>query len=92
MVKDAISINKKDNVATAIRDLPLHTTVSVGDKGNQRKVKLIQLIPFGHKFALTSIPEGGSIIKYGEVIGVATQKIESGEHVHIHNVRSDRGR
>ena len=32
------------------------------------------------------IEEGGSIIKYGVRIGIATTEISKGEHVHIHNV------
>ena len=45
-------------------------------------------IPAGHKFALTDIPEGEYVIKYGEIIGRATQKINKGEWVHTHNVKS----
>jgi len=32
------------------------------------------------------------ILKYGEVIGEATKDIKVGEHVHVHNVASTRGR
>jgi altronate dehydratase small subunit len=35
---------------------------------------------------------GDSIIKYGEVIGVATREIAPGQHVHVHNLESRRGR
>jgi len=49
-------------------------------------------IRFGHKFSLTRIEAGSDILKYGEVIGSAQQVIEPGEHVHIHNVVSTRGR
>ena len=45
-------------------------------------------IPAGHKIALTDIAEGGKIIKYGEVIGTATCDIQSGDHVHTHNVKT----
>ncbi len=45
-------------------------------------------IPAGHKFALTDIPEGEYVVKYGEIIGRATQKINKGEWVHTHNVKS----
>jgi len=36
-------------------------------------VSLSQTIPLGHKFALRDIDEGEPVIKYGEVIGLATQ-------------------
>ena len=45
-------------------------------------------IPAGHKFALKDINKGEYIIKYGEIIGRATQDIKKGEWVHTHNVKS----
>lgn len=45
-------------------------------------------IPAGHKFALRDIKQGDYVIKYGEIIGKATQDIPQGEWVHTHNVKS----
>ena len=45
-------------------------------------------IPAGHKYALQSIAKGEYIVKYGEIIGRATQDIAEGEWVHTHNVKS----
>ena len=45
-------------------------------------------IPAGHKYALCDIPKGEYVIKYGEIIGRATQDIAKGEWVHTHNVKS----
>ena len=45
-------------------------------------------IPAGHKQALRDIPEGAFVIKYGQIIGRATQNIKAGEWVHSHNLRS----
>ena len=45
-------------------------------------------IPNGHKYALSDIPAGGCVIKYGEVIGRATRDIAKGEWVHTHNLKS----
>jgi altronate hydrolase len=39
----------------------------------------------GHKIARVEIPEGGSIVKFGQVIGYATRPIAAGEHIHTHN-------
>ncbi|HVL21598.1 MAG TPA: altronate dehydratase family protein [Amaricoccus sp.] len=39
----------------------------------------------GHKLARTDIPEGGAIVKFGQVIGYAIQPIAEGEHIHTHN-------
>ncbi len=45
----------------------------------------------GHKFALSDIRKGESVIKYGFPIGVATEDIKKGDHVHTHNVKTGLG-
>lgn len=46
-------------------------------------------LAIGHKLARSAIKPGDKVIKYGAPIGVATLDIAIGEHVHVHNVRSD---
>ena len=51
----------------------------------------------GQKMGLTdkvgkNIDSGENIIKYGEIIGKASKPIKTGEHVHVHNIESTRGR
>lgn len=89
---DAIMIKSEDNVATALHDLKSEeeATISVGEI--QKRMKVIEDIPYGHKFAVINIEMGDHIIKYGEIIGRATQFIEQGAHAHIHNIESLRGR
>lgn len=88
----AIVINEKDNVATAIVPLKTGATVSLAAQGRSEKIKLLSAIPMGHKFALANIAKGADVIKYGEAIGQTTAPIAKGEHVHVHNVVSHRGR
>ncbi len=45
-------------------------------------------IPAGHKIALRDIPQGEYVVKYGEIIGRASEDIAKGEWVHTHNVKS----
>lgn len=45
----------------------------------------------GHKYALRDIAEGENVIKYGMPIGHATKPIAKGEHVHVHNVKTNLG-
>ena len=45
-------------------------------------------IPAGHKYALRPIACGETVVKYGEIIGRATQDIAEGDWVHTHNVKS----
>jgi len=91
-MKKAIVMDKKDNVATLLSDVETADKVHVRTGEEETEFEVREKIPFGHKFALTTIKKGEHIIKYGEVIGRATQDIETGGHVHIHNVESLRGR
>ena len=43
----------------------------------------------GHKIALCDIHDGEDIIKYGYSIGRAVGEIKKGEHVHVHNVKTN---
>ncbi len=45
-------------------------------------------IPAGHKIARRDIAAGEEVVKYGQVIGRATQTIRQGEWVHSHNLKS----
>ena len=45
----------------------------------------------GHKYARRPIAAGENVIKYGMPIGHATCDIAVGEHVHVHNVRTNLG-
>ena len=87
---EAIILDPKDNVATMLGDVDCGNLVSIVSKAGDamKVVRAKQSIPFAHKVALKRIAKDEEIIKYGEVIGVATELIEIGEHVHIHNVVS----
>jgi altronate dehydratase small subunit len=88
----AVVLNPKDNVATALVDLKAGDTLELEVGGEPRTVKLTADVPFGHKFSLFKIEPDSPVIKYGEVIGISTSTINSGDYVHIHNVVSARGR
>ena len=90
--KRAIVMNGKDNTATAVEAINAGTEVVVDIAGQAHAIQVVHKIPFGHKFSLRPIEVGSPIIKYGETIGYATQSIGSGEHVHVHNLESGRGR
>lgn len=91
-MKKALMMNAKDNVATALEDLDKKTPVSVilPSQETLKEVTIKQSIPFGHKLAITGIKRGDRVMKYGEVIGNASQDIENGDYVHVHNVKSNR--
>lgn len=86
--ENALRMTPEDNVATALADLQDGMTFET-DAGT---VTLTTDVPFGHKFALQSIPPEEHVIKYGEIIGEPTEDINPGEWVHTHNCQSTRGR
>ena len=91
-VRKAIIINVKDNVANALVDIKKGDVVKLDIGKRYFKLLIKSNIPFGHKFATKKISKGEKIIKYGEVIGKATNDIDAGEYVHIHNVIGLRAR
>jgi altronate hydrolase len=48
-------------------------------------VVALQRVPKGHKVAVLPIGEGQPILKFGQIIGFASQAIAPGSHVHTHN-------
>jgi len=88
----AIQIETKDNVATITNDgAPLHEVVVFNSQGEIiLNTESEEGISFGHKIAIKPIERGEMILKYGEVIGVASAFIAVGSWVHTHNVESGR--
>lgn len=89
---DALIVNPCDNVATAVRRLPTGEIAHLKAGDRTIDVFLTESIPFGHKFAVNDIARAEKIVKYGETIGLATEDIACGQHVHVHNVEGLRGR
>jgi altronate hydrolase len=71
-----------DDVAVARGDIAEGQPVSADG------ISLIarQAVPSGHKIALRPVLAGQPVLKYGQSIGQATQAIEPGDHVHVHNL------
>jgi altronate hydrolase len=91
MTKLAIRIDPKDNVAMAMERLTAGEVLSVlSDEAHEvDRVTITAEVPLAyHKIALARIDKGDPILKYGEIIGYATARIERGEWVHLHNVES----
>lgn len=90
----ALKVNDKDNVATIFaNDVKEGMAVNIRDKKGNSVTETVRAdIPYGHKVAVKPIRKGEPIVKYGEEIGVATQDIETGDYVHVHNLDSQRAR
>lgn len=93
MRKEVFVIDPKDNVATLVsEDGTKGRRVEAVVDGQTQTFELKDAIRFGHKFAIKVIEKGAQVIKYGHSIGTATRTIQPGEHVHLHNTESNRGR
>ncbi len=80
-----IRLAPEDNVAVAMTALAAGTALPGG-------AAAASAIDAGHKVALQPIGEGEAVVKYGQVIGVASAPIAAGAHVHSHNLVFENGR
>ncbi len=87
MKNNALIVNKKDNVAVALRDLKAKETVIIE---GEARFAVVEDIPASHKLALRDIDAAEEIVKYGEVVGVSVKTIMRGAWVHTHNLESRR--
>ena len=79
-VPDAIRLNPADNIVIALRDLGSGSTVP------GVAAPLAGPVSRGHKIAARAVAQGENVIRYGQIIGVATRPIAAGEHIHTHNL------
>lgn len=92
-MKKVFVIEEKDNVGTNVFQ-PIQKGDSVGTHGVTNAVTVTATgdVPYGHKVALKRIAKGETVYKYGLSIGSALVDIQPGDHVHVHNIESNRGR
>jgi len=92
MLHSTVIVDKLDNVATALRNLEQGESIRIDIGGTKNEIVVKESISQGFKISLENIREGQPVIKYGEVIGLATQNITKGTCVHIHNIEGVKGR
>jgi len=88
--KKAIIMAAADSVAIALDELIPGDRVRIRSLLQKvvGELEVSDSVPYGHKLLVKPVAKGAEVIKNGEVIGVATQPISKGEHVHIHNIVS----
>lgn len=85
--KSAFVSHKEDNVATVIGGAETGERLPLSGFGTGWLADA-ETIPKNHKIALTNIPSGSAIVKYGVTIGRASREILKGSWVHIHCMHS----
>lgn len=84
-MKRYLKINPIDNVCVALEPMVPGDVIDV--EGVQ--VTIVNPVETGHKFAIQPIKNGENVIKYGYPIGHAIVDITAGEHVHVHNLKTN---
>lgn len=80
-----LHIAAEDNVCVATAPLAAGETVAFrGDT-----ITVAADIGRFHKLAVRPIAAGTKVLKYGAPLGSARRDIAPGEHVHLHNLKSD---
>jgi altronate hydrolase len=75
-----LRLNPADDIVIACRELETGTNLI------QENVIVKERIPAGHKVATRAIAAGEPVRRYNQIIGFATQVIQPGFHVHVHNL------
>jgi hypothetical protein len=84
----AILLSPLDNIVVLARRGEAGDAIMFGAAAGET-LRLATALGLGHKVACRRIVAGEKILKYGVPIGSATRDIEPGEHVHLHNMKSD---
>ena len=75
-----IRLHAEDDVVIARVEIPAGTLVT------KENVRAAVRIPAGHKIAVRAVDRGKPVHRYNQIIGFATQAIQPGDHVHVHNM------
>ena len=84
-MQPTIRLSPTDNILVLARGLNGGEEVLIGGVVHVLNTPL----GLGHKIAAHHSASGEKILKYGAPIGSAIAEIQPGEHVHLHNMKSD---
>jgi hypothetical protein len=78
-------LHPDDNILVARRDIAAGEPVEIDGQA----VSMPAAIELGHKVARRALAADTRVLKYGAPIGSMKIAVAPGEHVHLHNLRSD---
>ncbi|QEI14094.1 UxaA family hydrolase [Cellvibrio japonicus] len=84
-VASLILLHPTDNVLICVS--PIHAGDAIVIDGTTLVAPMA--ISVGHKVARLSMSPGDKVLRYGAPIGSITEPVNQGEHVHMHNMKSD---
>jgi (2R)-sulfolactate sulfo-lyase subunit alpha len=84
-ISPIILLHPDDNIVVCVAAILAGETLSID---GQQVVSPID-ISVGHKLARRALKAGDKVLRYGAPIGSMTASAAIGEHVHMHNMKSD---
>jgi len=78
-------LHPDDNILVARRDIAQGELVELDGE----KFSMPAAIELGHKLARRALAADARVLKYGAPIGSMKTAVARGEHVHLHNLKSD---
>ena len=78
-------LHPDDNILVARRDVAMGELVDIDGES----FPMPAAIELGHKLARRALAPETRVLKYGAPIGSMKVAVARGEHVHLHNLRSD---
>lgn len=83
----------KDSVAVVVTEgvkAGQTLTALILDEDRTIEIPCQSDIPLGHKVAMCDMAVNDTVIKYGVDIGKVVANIKTGEHAHVHNIKTKR--
>ncbi len=88
----ALAHKRGDDVAVAVVPISAGDEVLVVylDDDGEQVIQAQADVPYGHKVALQPLAAGAPVTEYSTQVGVTRTRIEPGDYVHTHNVKTAR--
>lgn len=92
-IPNVLAHNRRDNVGVVVVENLAAGDPVVGvytEDDSEFSLNAVDAAPLGHKIALSDLQCGDIVYKYGENIGKMSAAAKKGEHVHVHNLKTNR--
>lgn len=80
-----ILLHPDDNILVCVKHISVGDVFAIDGEIIASQID----IAVGHKIARTPLSAGDKVYRYGAPIGSITEAVAKGEHVHMHNMKSD---
>lgn len=84
-VSPVILLHPHDNILVCVKHIYAGDEILIDDE----KIRAVNDIAVGHKIARNCLAADAKVYRYGAPIGSMTAAAAKGEHVHMHNMKSD---